>query len=145
MTVNILKLSVGTESIETLEDWQNGRMKLRRPNGKTGEVWHRTRMFPRRREEILDGGSIYWVIKGIIQVRQSIIDLRAVTGDDGIERCEMVFDPELVPVRPVPRRPFQGWRYLTTEDAPPDLSEAGSFAGDMPPTMRVELAELGLI
>ncbi|MGI9405014.1 MAG: DUF1489 family protein, partial [Hyphomicrobiaceae bacterium] len=97
MTVHILKLSVGTESIESLEAWQATRLAVRRENGKTGETWHRTRMFPRRRDELLDGGSMYWVIKGVIQVRQRVIDLRAVTGDDGIERCELVFDPELVP------------------------------------------------
>lgn len=145
MTVHILKLSVGTESIETLDAWQRERMKMRRPNGKTGEVWHRTRMFPRRRDEVLDGGSIYWVIRGVIQARQRIVDLRAVTGDDGIERCELVFDPELVPVRPTPRRPFQGWRYLKTEDAPMDLAEAGRDAVDMPPVMRMQLAELCLL
>ncbi len=145
MTVNILKLSVGTESIDTLEEWQSGRMKIRRPNGKTGEVWHTTRMFPRRREDVLDGGSMYWVIRGVIQVRQKIIDLRPVTGEDGIERCELVFDSELIPVRPVPRRPFQGWRYLPVEDAPPDLSESGISVNDMPPVMRMQLAELCLL
>lgn len=145
MTVNILKLSVGTESIESLEAWQAGRMKVLRDTGRSGEVWHRTRMFPRRRDEVLDGGSMYWVIRGVIQVRQRIIDLRPVTGDDGIERCEIVFDPELVPVKPVPRRPFQGWRYITTEDAPPDLTESGAMAIDMPPAMRMELAELCLL
>ncbi|MGI9407955.1 MAG: DUF1489 family protein [Hyphomicrobiaceae bacterium] len=145
MTIHMLKLSVGTESIDTLQDWQDERMKIRRPNGKTGEVWHRTRMFPRRREEILEGGSMYWVIKGVIQVRQKIIELRTVTGDDGIERCEIVFNAQLIPVRPVPRRPFQGWRYLNTEDAPPDLSDGGPAAMDMPPAMRVELAELCLL
>ena len=145
MTVHILKLSVGTESIESLDAWQQERMKIRRPNGKTGEVWHRTRMFPRRREEVLDGGSMFWVIRGVIQARQKIIDLRAVTGDDGIERCELVFDPELVPVRPTPRRPFQGWRYLPLEDAPCDLAEQDAVALNMPPAMRMQLAELCLI
>lgn len=145
MTVHILKLSVGTESIDTLNDWQHTRMKIRRPNGNTGEVWHTTRMFPRRREDVLDGGSMYWVIRGVIQARQKIIDLRAVTGDDGIERCEIVFDSELVAVRPVPRRPFQGWRYLNVEDAPPDLADAGIDAMDMPPVMRMQLAELCLL
>jgi len=145
MTVHILKLSVGTESIESLQAWQAKRQKIRRPNGKTGEAWHRTRSFPRRRDEVLDGGSVYWVIRGVIQARQTIVDLRAVKGDDGIERCELVFDPELVPVRPVPRRPFQGWRYLPIEDAPPDLAESGAHVAGMPPAMRIELAELGLL
>lgn len=138
MTVHILKLCVGVEAIEDLAAWQ----KLRLKNNK--RVFHVTRMMPRRKKEVLDGGSIYWVIKGIIQVRQKIIGLEPVVGEDGITRTEIRFDPELVPVRPTPRRAFQGWRYLEAADAPPDLTKA-DLSTDIPTEMRAELAELGLI
>ncbi|MEI2806731.1 MAG: DUF1489 domain-containing protein [Albidovulum sp.] len=81
-------------------------------------------MFPKRREEIVPGGSLYWVIRGMILCRQPIADLEAVTGADGIERCRIVFKPQIIPVRPTPRRAFQGWRYLEAADAPPDLPKA---------------------
>lgn len=145
MTIHIIKLSVGSESIEGLAEWQATRMEQRRRAREPIETWHRTRMFPRRKSEVLDGGSIYWVIRGLVLVRQRIIDLRAVIGEDGISRCDIVYDPKLVPVRPVPRRPFQGWRYLAPADAPPDLSALGGGLDDIPAKMRAELAELGLI
>ncbi|MEL7544196.1 MAG: DUF1489 domain-containing protein [Pseudomonadota bacterium] len=141
MTVHILKLSVGSDSLESLEAWQ--RMRLR---GKSdGELAHVTRMFPKRRDEVLDGGSIFWVIKGVIQARQEIVDLRAVKGHDGIDRCAIVYKPELIPVRPTPRRPFQGWRYLKVDDAPVDLATGRGTSSDIPASMRLELAELGLL
>ncbi|MEO0619624.1 MAG: DUF1489 domain-containing protein [Pseudomonadota bacterium] len=139
MTVHILKLSVGSESLDSLEAWQ--RMRAR-PGA---ELAHVTRMFPKRRDEILDGGSIFWVIKGVIQARQEIVDLRAVKGPDGIDRCAIVYKPELIPVRPTPRRPFQGWRYLKVEDAPADLVQSGGNSAEIPASMRLELAELGLL
>ena len=138
MTVHLIKLCVGVESIEDLVMWQNLRLKNER------EVYHVTRMTPRRGDEVLDGGSLYWVIKGKIQVRQRIMALQPVVGEDGIKRVKLVFDPELVPVRPSPRRAFQGWRYLAKDDAPPDLSKLAQ-SNDIPQEMRSELAELGLI
>jgi hypothetical protein len=105
---------------------------------------HTTRMFPKRRDEILDGGSLYWVIRGMILCRQPIADLVAVTGADGIARCRIEFKPKIILVRPSPRRAFQGWRYLSAEDAPPDL-KSGTGAEDMSETMRRELAALGLL
>jgi hypothetical protein len=138
MTVHILKLCVGSDSIENLAAWQDMRLRT------GGKITHVTRMMPRRRDEVLDGGSLYWVIKGKIQVRQKIIALEPVIGDDGITRTEIFFDEELVPLRPAPRRPFQGWRYLATDDAPPDLPR-GSSGADIPFEMRADLADLGLI
>ncbi|MFV2092392.1 MAG: DUF1489 family protein, partial [Hyphomicrobiales bacterium] len=107
------------------------------------------RHMPRRRDEILgscgagSGGSLYWVIRGVVQVRQPIAELRAVTGEDGIKRCAIVLAPELVATLPVPRRPFQGWRYLPASEAPGDLADTSTQ--DLPPELRVELAELGLL
>src|SRR5690606_33434940 len=92
---------------------------------------------PKRKSALLDGGSLYWVIKGVVQVRQRLVGLEEGAKEDGTPCCLLVLDPKLVPVRPVPRRAFQGWRYLPAEDAPPDLN--GSSADDiaaLPPRMR---------
>jgi len=101
-------------------------------------------MFPKRRDEILAGGSLYWVIRGMVLCRQPIVDLEKVTGQDGLERCRIVFKPQIIPVRPIPRRPFQGWRYFEAADAPPDLKKSAGSAG-LSEKMRRELAALGLL
>jgi hypothetical protein len=139
MPLNIIKLCVGVSEIEEMESW----IKLSKGSGETLD--HITRMFPRRKDEILPDGSLYWVIRGLILCRQPIEDLQAVTGGDGIERCRIVFKPKLIRVRPTPRRAFQGWRYLTDEDAPADLKKGETAAADLPEAMRRELATLGLI
>jgi hypothetical protein len=138
MPLHLIKLCVGVEEIDELIQWVK--------DAKAGrdELCHITRMFPRRREEILPHGSLYWVIRGMIMCRQPIADLVAVRGKDGIERCRIEFKPKIIPVRPAPRRAFQGWRYLEGSDAPPDLLRS-SLAGKIPPKMRKELSELGLI
>ena len=99
---------------------------------------------PKRKSEVLDGGSIYWVIRGLISVRQRIVAIEPFTDDEGIERCKLVFDRDLVPVRPAPRRAFQGWRYLEADDAPPDVKTLPG-SGELSDTMRAELAALGLL
>ncbi|MDP4823199.1 MAG: DUF1489 domain-containing protein [Aestuariivirgaceae bacterium] len=139
MTLHIVKLCVGVSGLEEFEQWRAHEKAARR------KMDHVTRMFPKRADEVLDGGSIYWVIKSMILVRQPIVGLKAVTGADGIERCRMIFDPDYVLVRPTPRRAFQGWRYLDAADAPPDLAKSGTGAADMPEEMRAELAALGLL
>jgi hypothetical protein len=138
MALHLIKLCVGVSEIEEMNSW----VKMARG---TGEVLdHVTRMFPRRREEVLDGGSLYWVIRGMILCRQPIADLVPIIGADEIERCQIVFKPKIILVRPTPRRPFQGWRYLTAEDAPVDMAR-GSAGADMSEQMRRDLAALGLI
>jgi hypothetical protein len=102
-------------------------------------------MVPRRAAELLDGGSLYWVIKGTIQARQRLIGFEEGTKPDGSRCCLIRLDPAVVPVRPVPRRAFQGWRYLDADDAPPDLGPAGKGVAALPPKMRRDLAELGLL
>jgi hypothetical protein len=146
MTVHILKLCVGATSIEDLRSWQSDRLAEAAATGRLQELMHQTRMFPKRRDAVLAGGSLYWVIAGVLQVRQPILDLREVPCADGITRCGIVYGPELIAVRPVPRRPFQGWRYLDPSDAPPDLdtSSARDHAA-MPAPMRAKLTELGLL
>ncbi len=146
MTLHLIKLCVGCTSIEDLRSWQDEKLAQARKDKRTARLWHRTRMFPKRGDEIIGQGSLYWVIKAVVQVRQPIIDLVAVTGEDKIARCDIILAPELIPVRPAPRRAFQGWRYLPADDAPADL--AGGFGGDisrMPAAMRAELLALGLI
>lgn len=138
MPLHLIKLCVGVGEIGELAEWQKLRLKQAR------RVFHVTRMIPRRSAEIVDGGSIYWVIKAKIAVRQRIVEIEPFSDEDGIKRCRLIFNPELIPVRPVPRRAFQGWRYLKDEDAPPDLALSQADA-EMPAKMRNELVELGLL
>ena len=105
---------------------------------------HVTRHRPKRGAELLDGGSIYWVIGGAILVRQKLIDIRPETAGDGTLCTALVLDQDLVRVEAKPMRAFQGWRYLDPKDAPPDLTEGGSGA-EMPEGLRRQLAALGLL
>jgi hypothetical protein len=145
MTLHLIKLCVGATSIEDLATWQ---AEHRAFKGKGGvlRVFHTTFQTPKRQEELLDCGSLYWVIKGVIQCRQRLTGFEEGTKDDGSTCCKLLLDPEIVPVRPQPRKAFQGWRYLAAEDAPVDLkaSRADGLAL-MPPQMRKELAALCLI
>jgi hypothetical protein len=145
MTVHLVKLCVGVETVQDLATWQAGRLEALAQVGKTPELCHRTRQTPRRRDEILDGGSLYWVVKGFVLVRQRILDLREDTKSDGTACCGIVLDPELVTTRPQPRRAFQGWRYLEAADAPADARMLEAAEDDMPPGMREDLRELRLI
>jgi hypothetical protein len=138
MTVHLIKLCVGVSEVQELADWQERRLR------QTKRVYHVTRMAPKRAAEVLDGGSLYWVIRGLALVRQRIVAIEPFRDEDGIDRCKLVFDPALVLVRPQPRRAFQGWRYLDPKDAPPDLPR-GRRSGDLPPRLRAELAALGLL
>ena len=125
MAIHMIKLCVGAETVADLEAWQK-RLLQTYP-----KPVHHTRMSPKRKEEILAGGSMYWVIKKMIRVRQRIIDIRTVEDRAGKPLCELVFNPELIPVMPRRKRPFQGWRYLTVGDAPQDV-EPGHKASDVP-------------
>jgi len=140
-TVNLIKLSVGTESIEQLTQWQRHRA-AQLPNN---QYYHPTRMWPKREAELLNGGSIYWVIKGEISARQRIIRLDEKIGEDGIRRCGIVLDPEVIPTVSALKRPFQGWRYLAVEDAPVDLPHGRSQEEAIPVELSRALAEIGVI
>jgi hypothetical protein len=139
MTVHLIKLCVGVDTVQELKIWQTERAR------KTLELCHRTMRAPRRRDEVLDGGSLYWVIKGIILVRQRVLDLRPDVKDDGTACCGIVLDPELVATRAQARRAFQGWRYLPVTDAPSDLRVVEDDDGEMPHAMRADLRKLRLI
>lgn len=145
MTLHIIKLCVGAESLDDLREWVTERSLLAIAAGMEPHSSHVTRMFPKRRDEIIDGGSLYWVIKGQVKARQPILDIREVVGGDGITRAELILGPEVVETVMQPKRPFQGWRYLETKDAPQDLGSAGTGLDDMPEHMKRELAELGLL
>jgi len=141
--IHLIKLSVGTTSVEGLAAYRAALLQsgMGRPDGL---AWHRTRMMPKRREELLSGGSIYWVFGGKIQCRQRIVDLEVGVDSEGRSFCDIVMDQELITTVPQPKRPFQGWRYLKVEDAPKDISQIGG--DDRPPEeMAQMLAELGLI
>lgn len=138
---HLVKLSVGSESVETLAVWQASRAA----QGPDGLPRHITRMWPRRETEIRAGGSIYWVIKGHIQCRQRLLRLDEVTGADGTRHCALILDPTLIRTTPTPRRPFQGWRYLPPEDAPPDLPESRAQDDRLPPDLAGALADIGVL
>ncbi|QIE41459.1 DUF1489 domain-containing protein [Rhodobacteraceae bacterium SC52] len=139
--INLVKLCVGAEKVEDLLAWQAQRAAQ---NG-LGVPRHVTRMWPKRDAELLNGGSLYWVFKGVILARQAILRLDAVMGEDGIKRCGIVLDPEAVRTAPSPRKPFQGWRYLRPEDAPPDLRAGRSSEDTLPPSLETALAEIGVL
>jgi hypothetical protein len=143
MSLNLLKLCVGAESVEDLEGWIGERMAARRAAGEPEEQIHTTRMVPKRIDELLERGSLFWVIKGGIQCRQRLLDIRPFTDSEGIGRCHLVLEPVLARTEWQPRRPFQGWRYLVAADAPADIGAGGDAA--MPAPLRRELAELGLL
>ena len=143
MPLHLIKLCVGVDTVEELEAHVAFRLTARaaRRACRTGP---RTRMVPKRAEEILDGGSLYWVMRGQVEVRQPVLDIRPFTDGEGIGRCRLVLEPVFVRTTYQPRRAFQGWRYLKQEDAPADLWD-GAGAGDLPPDLSRELSELGLL
>ncbi|MES2846633.1 MAG: DUF1489 domain-containing protein [Pseudomonadota bacterium] len=138
--INILKLCVGAESVEDLTDWQHAQ----RHRWPAGCAVHVTRMWPKREAEVVNGGSLYWVIKGVILARQRIQRLEKVEGADGILRCALVLDTDVVRTEAAPRRPFQGWRYLDPADSPRDLAKGREREEALPPELAQALAEIGL-
>src|SRR6201996_2001519 len=139
--LHVTKLAVGVRDTEHLRELQALRMRESPP------LRHRTRNFPRRRAEVLDGGSMYWVIAGTMLARQRIADIVEDHRDDLTPCTSFILDPELVTLVGRPTRPFQGWRYLDPEAAPPDMPAFGAIMGldGLPPTLRQELRALCLI
>jgi hypothetical protein len=138
MALNLIKLCVGVSEVQELEHW------VREARAGRDTLDHVTRMFPKRCAEIVPGGSLYWVIRGLILCRQPIAQFVPVKGADGIERCRIDFKAKIIPVHPAPRRAFQGWRYLAAGDAPSDLPKSMAASG-LTQKMRRELSELGLL
>ena len=138
-SLNLIKLCVGAETVQDLLDWQASP----RSRGPDEMPRHVTRMWPKREEELLKGGSLFWVIKGVIQCRQRIVRLDPVDRGDGIKRCGIVLDMDVVRVEATPKRAFQGWRYLEAKVAPRDL-RGGSANDDLPPQLMAALADIGV-
>jgi len=145
VALHLIKLSVGIRDIDHLAQVQEGRLRASSTGGDKPKLWHRTRHRPRRSKELLDGGSIYWVIGGRIRARQALLNFETdIDMEDGRSFCRFILEPGLVPTEPWPHRPFQGWRYLDPGDAPPDRAY-GEADDDMPEEMIAELRALGLI
>ncbi len=138
--INILKLCVGADSVEDLLNWQASQ----RARWPAGTAVHVTRMWPKREAEVTAGGSLYWVIKGVILARQRILRMERVQGNDGILRCALVLDAEVVRTEAAPRRPFQGWRYLDPAESPRDLPKGRATEETLPAGLAQALAEIGL-
>lgn len=137
----MIKLCVGVDSVEDLADWQVKRAKEREKKGKPANPFHDTRMTPKRAEEMLAGGSLYWVIKNHIVVRQKLIGFEQVKDKDGKAMCRVHLDPELVRTKSRKKRPFQGWRYLEPGDAPPDIDGKGpALSADLEQALKEALA-----
>jgi hypothetical protein len=145
MALNLIKLCVGAETIADLEAWIALRRKSKSGLDAQAIHAHVTRMAPKRADELLDGGSLYWVIKGQLCARQTLIGIEPFVDSAGVKRCALQLDDKVVPVRPRPCRAFQGWRYLAENDAPPDLARLGEALDELPEELRRELSELGLI
>jgi hypothetical protein len=145
MPLHLIKLCVGADSIRDLEEWIEKRLAEKRRRRQPQEHIHTTRMVPTRAEELLSGGSLYWVIRGEIACRQRLVDIRPFVDKEGIRRCRLVLDPKVVPVMARPRGAFQGWRYLPAKEAPPDLNRSGRGLAALPEEMRRELRGLGLL
>ena len=130
MALHLIKLCVGIAKVETLE----------RRVAKLPYLIVNTRMTPKRATELEDGGSLYWVMKGSVVARQTILDVTT-TGEGKASRCFIKLENQVVRTAPQGRRPFQGWRYLEAKDAPPDLSTMD--AGELPDDLAKQLRELG--
>ncbi|HEY0184226.1 MAG TPA: DUF1489 domain-containing protein [Rhodopila sp.] len=139
--LHVTKLAVGVRDTDHLRALQAERLRDHPP------LRHRTRNFPRRRAEVIDGGSMYWVIGGTMLARQRIVDIVEDQRDDGTACTAFILDSELVPLAGRPTRPFQGWRYLEADDAPPDMPAMGAIVGldALPPALRHELRVLCLL
>jgi hypothetical protein len=145
MPLHLIKLAVGCESVRELKGWVAERMATAKKKGLPLRHIHITRMTPKRGDEIVGGGSLYWVIRGEIAAREKIIAIEPFRDKDGIGRCRLVMQPKVIAVSPRPMRAFQGWRYFRPDAAPPDLGKAAAGVAAMPEPLRRELRDLGLL
>jgi len=139
--LHLIKLSVGSDSVDSMIQWQASA----RAKGPDGLPRHITRMWPKREADLFDGGSIYWVVQGLVQCRQRLLRFDEVIGNDGIRRCGFVLEPEVIRTSPAPKRPFQGWRYLKPEDAPADLPAHRQDEDNLPADLSAALADIGVL
>ena len=145
MTVHLVKMCVGTDSVEDLAGYHARRLAQAKKRGDPPVLHHFTRNTPRRADELLDGGSLYWVIRGFVRVRQKLVVVERMPDPEGRPRCALGMEPRLIRTELRAHKPFQGWRYLSVEEAPPDVSLAITDNGDLPEEMAEELKSLGLL
>ena len=145
MTVNLIKLCVGIDDVDHLARAQKARLDAARAAGEPEVLRHVTRNTPRRKTEVLDGGSLYWVIRRVVLVRQRIVGLESFTREDGRPACAIILDHTHVRTEPRKFRAFQGWRYYPDEDAPADIDQRSADGAELPFEMAAELRDLGLI
>lgn len=139
--INLVKLCVGAEKVEDLINWQ----AMRAGGEASYTPVHVTRMWPKREADLVGKGSLYWVFKGVILARQKVLRLDEVIGEDGVRRCGIVLEQEVIRTQPAPRRPFQGWRYLKPEDAPADAIKSRESESELPPKVAGALADIGIL
>lgn len=145
MALHLVKMAVGIDSLDHLAEVQKQRRaKLKAERGRAILI-HKTRNSPKREAEILDGGSIYWIVKGFIRIRQRILGFERCADREGRPFCEIRLDAKLVRTVPLAHKPIQGWRYMTPAEAPRDLVGKAAEAEEMPATMMAALRELGLL
>ncbi len=145
MPLNLIKLAVGVEHLDDLATFQQRRLAECRARGEKPVLRHITRNIPRRADELLAGGSMYWVFRAHVRVRQALIGVEPTVNAKGLPACALILDPLLVPVVPRPQRAFQGWRYLDGRAAPADADGRDSGIDALPEGMAEELRELGLL
>ncbi len=145
MPLHLIKLCVGADSLDDLRDWMAARFREAGKRGLPARHAHVTRMVPKRADALLDGGSLYWVIRGQIAARQGLLGVEPFRDADGVGRCRLWLERDVVAVAPRPMRAFQGWRYYDPKDAPPDLDALGTGLAGMPEALQRELATLGLL
>lgn len=145
MTVHLVKMAVGIESFDHLVSVQSERFRRAEETEGKGILRHLTRNTPRRAEEVLDGGSIYWIIKGYIRAHQRITGFGEATGRNGRPRCALILDPNLVRTELLPHKPIQGWRYMEPAAVPEDLTSKAMEKTSLPDEMAAELRALGLL
>ncbi len=145
MSLHLIKLCVGCESVQDLEEWIQEKWKRSKKRGRARQHVHTTRMVPKRADDLVDGGSLFWVIRGELTCRQRLLGVQPFVDTEGVGRCRLLLEPKVVLVEPRPYRAFQGWRYLEAKDAPRDLARAAPGAASMPEVLRRELRELGLL
>ncbi len=145
--INLIKLAVGIQDYDHLVERQKERLQQAAARGEPGKLQHITRHVPKRADELEQGGSMYWVIKGFIRARQRILKVERIEGEEVRKRCALILDPQLIPTQIRAMRAFQGWRYFEPATAPLDSKAALGKAEskDLPESMAIELKELGLL
>lgn len=138
-------MAVGIDSVDHLAEVQRQRLERSAESGGTGDLRHFTRHAPRRADEVISGGSIYWIIKGYVRARQNILGIERVAHREGRKRCALILDPDLVKTELSPHKPLQGWRYLDPAGTPADMNLSAPEETAIPPDMAAELRELGLL